>query len=672
MLKINRIKISIKSSLREHMFDEKFNEGLNFVASDDNTKGKSSVLIAIYYNLGVEEIIGGVNEKVLTSVYKTVIEDGKNTYPVLESGIFLEISNGNDIVTVYRSAKSESRDSKLVTVYFSDLENIYNMQTSIEEYYVHMQNSANNVKGYHHFLEKFIGAELPKVPTTDGVDRKLYLQLLFSAMFVEQKNGWSGIYSGMPYLSVKDPKKRVTEFILGLSTFENERKRNLLNNKEKYQKEQWHELHQEMEELRKRNQCIIKNVPMLPEILSDDFVQNVHVVRAVGKPIEIDQWIEELQIEHDSLVTIRPRIVDNYDDLQRELEETEETLLVNGNDEKDLRLSINSEKQTIQGLKSNLEIIKNDISNNRDALKLKKLGSSLQCKIYEGICPTCNQKIQDSLLPIQHQTNTMTIEQTINHLSAQKEMLEFALEYHNNRLSQLDDALQDIRNKNRKLYMLAKTIRRDLYSIDEDLSETVIYKRISIEHHITELKQFRDDLKLILNKFIDLSEKWRLLLQEKAKMPEKGFVERDQKVLDTFKNFFIKNLRDFKYTSISNILAVDISHDNYMPVIDKFDMKFDSSASDNIRAIWSYTLALLQTSVKHDGNHFGLLIYDEPTQHSIGAEDARAFFNNIIALGERCQVIVGITVNNADIKSVISNMDANSYKYIHIGEKAFV
>lgn len=35
-----------------------------------------------------------------------------------------------------------------------------------------------------------------------------------------------------------------------------------------------------------------------------------------------------------------------------------------------------------------------------------------------------------------------------------------------------------------------------------------------------------------------------------------------------------------------------------MPVIDKFDMKFDSSASDNIRAIWSYTLALLQTSKK--------------------------------------------------------------------------
>ena len=128
----------------------------------------------------------------------------------------------------------------------------------------------------------------------------------------------------------------------------------------------------------------------------------------------------------------------------------------------------------------------------------------------------------------------------------------------------------------------------------------------------------------------------------------------------------------FSFTSISNIGAIEISRDNYMPVIDRFDMKFDSSASDNIRAIWSYTLALLQTSEKQIGNHPGVLIFDEPTQHSIGAEDANAFFKSIIALGNKCQVIVGITVNNADIKNVISNLEPERYKYIHIGEKAFV
>lgn len=427
MFKINRLKISIIAAHKEYSFDETFNNSLNFVASDDNTKGKSSVLIAIYYCLGVEEIIGGVNEKVLTSAYKTIIEDGTNDYPVLESGIFLEISNGIDVITIYRSAKSETRDAKLVTVYFSKLSDIYDEQTNIEEFYVHMPNAANNIKGFHNFLEKFIGIELPMVPSTDGVDRKLYLQLIFSAMFIEQKNGWSGIYSGMPYLSIKDSKKRVTEFILGLSTFENERKRSAIGNKERYQKEQWRNLYNEMVTLQNRNQCTIKNIPIAPEILSEDFVDNVHIVRAAGEPINIDQWILELQKEHDSLKTIKPRIIDNYDELQNELEEVELLLSENHDKEKDLQSEMSIEKRTIFELNKNLDIIKQDISNNKDALRLKKLGSNLQCKSFDGICPTCNQRIQDSLLPIQHQTNTMTIEQTINHLSAQKEMLEFAL-----------------------------------------------------------------------------------------------------------------------------------------------------------------------------------------------------------------------------------------------------
>lgn len=54
-------------------------------------------------------------------------------------------------------------------------------------------------------------------------------------------------------------------------------------------------------------------------------------------------------------------------------------------------------------------------------------------------------------------------------------------------------------------------------------------------------------------------------------------------------------------------------------------MKFDSSASDNIRAIWSYTLALLKTSNEKNGNHPQIVIFDEPGQHSI-------FTNPLMAL----------------------------------------
>lgn len=672
MLKINRLKIKITATNKVYQFDECFSSGLNIIASDDNTRGKSSVLIAIYYCLGFEEIIGGLNEKVLTSAYKNQIEDKDTSWPVLESGAYLEISNGTDEITIYRSAKHETRDSKLVTVYFSKLDYIYNVDTTSEDYYVHMKFAATNRSGFHTFLEKFLQIELPLVPASDGVDRKLYLQLVFAAMFIEQKNGWSGIYSGMPYLAIKDAKKRVTEFILALETFENERKRNQLLNKERYQKEQWKNLFAEMRVFQSSAQCYVKNIPQIPEILPEKFEKNVAIVRMVGDNVGIDEWISQLQEEHDTLKTVRPRVIDNYDELQNELQEVEKVIEENNNEIHTIQQELNITTRKIQEINKNLDVIKQDITNNKDAKKLKILGSNLGAESFQGRCPVCNQKIQDSLLPVQHDTNVMSIEETINHLTAQKEMFEFAYEYQTNRKQQLSTALDNIRNVQMKLYRLAKSLRRDLYSVDEDLSETIIYKRMSIEHKIQDLEDFKNKISNIVDRFKDLSVNWKKLLQEKAQLPEKGFNDKDRTKLTELKKNFICNLQDYEYTSISNVRAIEISDDNYLPVIDNFDMKFDSSASDNVRAIWAYTMALLQTSEKCGGNHPGLLIFDEPAQHSIGAVDTKAFFDSILNLGDNCQVIIGITINNADIREVISEIGEEKCNVVNIGEKAFV
>lgn len=92
MLRINRLRIEIETNNGIYGIDESFDIGLNFLASEDNTCGKSSIIEAIYYGLGFEEIIGGKGEKVLTSAYKTYIEDGDKRLSVLESKIYLEIS----------------------------------------------------------------------------------------------------------------------------------------------------------------------------------------------------------------------------------------------------------------------------------------------------------------------------------------------------------------------------------------------------------------------------------------------------------------------------------------------------------------------------------------------------------------------------------------------------
>lgn len=117
--------------------------------------------------------------------------------------------------------------------------------------------------------------------------------------------------------------------------------------------------------------------------------------------------------------------------------------------------------------------------------------------------------------------------------------------------------------------------------------------------------------------------------------------------------------------------AIQISEESYLPVIEEFDMKFDSSASDNIRAIWAYTIALMQTSMEKKGNHPGVIIFDEPNQHSIIPEDMEEFFNSLLDLGESTQIIVGITVKDTDTKSEIEKLPTELYHIIPIANKAF-
>ena len=57
-------------------------------------------------------------------------------------------------------------------------------------------------------------------------------------------------------------------------------------------------------------------------------------------------------------------------------------------------------KAAVEQASRNLEIVNRDLRNNKDAVKLQKMGSTSGCQTAINICPVCNQKIQDSLLHI--------------------------------------------------------------------------------------------------------------------------------------------------------------------------------------------------------------------------------------------------------------------------------
>ena len=629
MLRINRLRIEIKTGNAEsggvYGFDEKFSNGLTFIASNNNTAGKSSVLEATYYCLGFEEIIGGRNEKVLTSVYKSTIHDGDKDWNVLESGAYLEISNGNEIVTIYRSAKLETKDPRLVTVYYGDYDSIGNQKTQPEDMYLHDGGAATNEKGFHSFLESFLHIQLPLVQT-NGNNQKLYLQVIFSGLFIEQKHGWGDIFSGMPYFGIRDAKKRVVEFLLGLDTFKNEREKNRLKSIKDAIISEWKNIFNDINRNAIRESCSVSGLPIQPKIMNDNDYKVIAVTTVDKKSLE--NAISELQEEHDSIKCLKPRNIDNFDGLNKELQTISETIDSFEQKASECHEQIILSRSAVAQAERSLEIVTRDLRNNKDAAKLQSMGSVVGCKISESICPTCNQKIDDSLLHLGNDIPIMSIEENIRHLEGQKSVLEFTRDSHKTNIEQLSLVKNDLQARLVTLRRIAQTIRSDIYSTETEWSEFVVQKLVEIESKIREYVQLQSFIKQKLEEIRKLSDRWKKYKEEYEKLPKKEVSDLDTEVIRTFKNNFVNNLRKYKYKSAPDIDSVDIPVETCLPLIDGFDMKFDSSASDNIRIIWSFTIALLQTSLAKKGNHPSIIIFDEPAQHSIVTSDMESLIQS--------------------------------------------
>ena len=674
MLRINRLRVEINTANGMYGIDESFKKGLNFVASKENTCGKSSILAAIYYCLGLEQILGGVagiGGKVLTSAFKNAIDDNGKSWSVTESGAYLEISNGSEEITIYRNIKAENKDNRLITVYFSKYELIGNPKIQSEDFYVNIQPAATSQRGFHAFLDDFLHLNLPLVRTSDGSERKLYLQIVFSAMFIEQKHGWSDILSGMPIFGIKESKKRVVEYILGLDTFKNEKERDRLNIIKTEIENEWEQLIKEIKRHAYSESCDIINIPMHPQVLSDKDLLRIAILTIEKTTIE--EKSNQLKIEYDSLRQLKPRVTDNFEALNTELSETEADILKFEEILRQLMQKLSGINEVIHRLTTDLQLICADIRNNEDAARLQKFGSEVSNgQISANICPTCKQQIQDNLLEANPCSGFMSIEENIRHLKAQKSMLEFSLNSRKNTRDMLQKEKESYESRLLTLRRLAQTLRSDLFTTtDTEASETIILKKIEISRQIEQLSNLQDMFRTFLDNLSDLSEKWKDYLEQKSHLPKKGISEADMKKIALLKSHFIDNLRRYHYSSLSSFDGIEISEESLLPTIDGFDMKFDSSASDGIRTIWAFTLALLQVSIEKDGNHPGVIIFDEPAQQSIVSEDMNSFIRSVSEVSSQSQIIMAITLNSHELINIIDELDADIYHKLEITDKAF-
>lgn len=660
MLQINRVKcIIVTANDGRFGFDHYFSKGLNLIASTENTKGKSSIIESIYYCLGVEELLGGINEKALTPVYKTAIDYGekKNILPIKTSFYLEVINNRKDIITINRDVEHTSTSNNLIKVFMGNIDSTIEGKCDFEEMFVNTPGGATSNKGFHKFLEEYIGWKLPQVPTFEDSDRKLYIQTLFAAMFIEQKRGWSGLLTTIPNYGIKDAKTKVIEYLLNLDTIKNEKLKLECKIEEKIIKEKWKNIVDSIYSELNNNNCTICALYEKPKVIDEENINQMIILKKENdEEILLENYIENKQSKAENLSQQNLKVGNNIKELEERLKKLQNEIEEQFEKKKYKNQKKVLESAAISKLKESLEIINKDLINHKDISKLKKLGGLQESNLINNICPTCNQKINDCLMEQPLIAKVMDVEEQIKHLSAQKQMIEYSISSHKSNLKNLENEIEmleiDINAKTKEI----RRITNDIYSTDESLSTTIVYEKVHIENELENLSKMQQKIEEYKEELLNLSKEWLNFVEKKKKLPKGIFSENDINKLDKLRDIFIDKLKKYNYASNKNIHSIEISKDRLIPTLNGFDLMKDGSASDLIRIIWDFTLSLLTVSNKDNGNHIGIVIFDEPAQQSIENGDLYSFIEDMNNEYKDSQVILGITLNNADLENYIRDM----------------
>jgi len=652
MMKIRALKIEVNTTSGLFGAEYNFFDGLNIIRGDNST-GKSSLFQSIIYGLGFEELLGGKNEKTMQSALKDQVEFPRNTlHAITQSFIYLEIEN-KEIITIKRSVASSTRKSQLIDVFEGPLLTGDNPALESRQMWVHDSGSASDeLYGFHLFLTEFLGYNLPEVVTAKGDLHKIYLQQIAPAFIIEQKTGWSDFFATMPYFGMRNTEQRVVEFLLKLDVFENEKRKQQINSAKQVVNLKWQNLYNKFQNLAERCGGKILGLESNPSIINSYGGIYISLIKD-DKPITIEDLNrilkEELSVlDSKQIATVGSNLNQNESLLNKLNDKLNQVSL----NYELLSPELNFDKEKLKQYKKQLVGVQDDLRKNKGALKVSELGGNLPTEIAKNICPTCEQKLKDSLLPSDIMQIPMRIEDNISYLDSQEKMISVYIDGQQNVINEKEKQLKDYQLIALELRQQIRDIKRELIQ-DERLPSIVdIEKRIDLKRKVEFFNKVIEGFHPLIDDLKSLSDAYSNISNHESNLPKDFFSTLDRQKLSTLKDNFIQLLRIFNYQS-KPFNAIRISQYTYLPVAQKTDaeqfynIKFDSSASDFIRCIWAYTTALLKTSITYNANHPGILVFDEPKQQDMSKESFRSFLIELSKFSTQ-QVLLFASFENSD------------------------
>lgn len=635
----------------------RFQNGLNILRAD-NSSGKSTALQGIVYALGLEGMLSPSQRVPLTHAMTDYVAVDEVDGRIVESSVELEIENGlGQVVTVGRAVIHPTRDQRLVTVVEGALLTDGSSGGRATDFYVRRPGAAQNDAGFHRYLADFLGLELPRVTRLDGSESPLYLETLFPYFFVEQKHGWSGIQARIPtYLGIRDVGKRSAEFILGLDVFERTLQRQRLRSNMAELETEWQATSKQFTELAKLSRVVIQTPPgrIQHGVPANTAVPTV----AVGnewKPLAaaLEQLRNEL-ISSDAPVPTSGAAADETEEQLQHLEAALRESLA-------IASALTEERGDLERYQEQLDLrvaaLREDLQRHKDTQLLQVFGSEhAHSLIADHICPTCHQRLEDGADISAH---AMSISESIDFI--QQQIATFTnMQIDQTRVIRALTIRQESLNVQIHDYRQEIRAARDTLSNANSLpSVAEISRRLTLQARIEELETRSGELETVRQSLSATGAQWaeqRRLLTE-AERDELSTA--DQAKIDQVRALLRGQLREFGFSSLDPD-EIDINPETYRPIHEGFDLGFDLSASDMIRAIWAYLFSLLIVGQDGGGNHLGLLIFDEPRQQDTAQTSYGALLARASAAGNTgAQVLFATSEPHESLTTMLAGHEYN-------------
>jgi hypothetical protein len=473
-------------------------------------------------------------------------------------------------------------------------------------------------------------------------------------MAVEQKRGWTDYIANIPFYGIRDARTRVVEFLLGLGVFETNAVRNRLNAESVEIDMDWRKVYDELRREAVSLNATVENVPTSPTPLFDDATGSVK--RLIGSSsVALPEYIAQLRVEHATLQNQALQYhktsgAEAIHEVALAMDELQNLSVLH-----ERATTLHAEQRmSLREYEKLLAETNEDLERNKTAAKLRDLGAKHNIATATGRCPTCNQPVDDTLLAEVMTGPQMDLATNIAYLDSQRRMLLRQIAGIRAELQVTEVRVTELATRIASKRDLLTTMRGDVTSGASE-SKAIVRRQVQIEAEVEALERLQSKASELFTRLSQIAKRLSLNQAARRSIPKESYTEADIERIGVFQMQFRANAGSFGYES-APIRDIEIGKDTLVPCLAQMelreirtDIKSDSSASDFVRLIWSYLLALHQTSStpSSPGNHPGLLMFDEPGQHSMAVDSQHALLKQL-ASESNLQSIVAASFDEAE------------------------